>query len=262
MLPSKRILITADLDQPSFGSYAKDLIESLSYYRVPLTLFSINESQDGEKAYSTLKEIMEFAKRKNLVLEIGSHSIRHTSLANKAPSEILSVIMESIRLFKKEGIPVYGFRSPGLSTERSYRAILKELSTSAKTIRYDSSTLFEGNLFFSKIYDLFRFYWKCPHKVGDIWELPISCLDDYHLFNKLKKNEEFVVGYWKRKVETCLHNYNYFLLLIHPQWMVNHLSVLEEFLAYCDLRYPKSCFTTCLGLIEELNLLKKEKEQS
>ena len=52
----------------------------------------------------------------------------------------------------------------------------------------------------------------------------MSCLDDYHLFTKLKKEEKFVCEHWKRRVDISLRKYNYFLLLIHPQVMSNHFS--------------------------------------
>ena len=91
-----------------------------------------------------------------------------------------------------------------------------------------------------------------PHEVANIWELPMSCLDDYHLFTKLKKEEKFVCEHWNRRVDISLRKYNYFLLLIHPEVIGNHFSVLEDFLAYCEQRYSTGCFTTCLDLVKEL----------
>jgi len=256
-LPSKRILITADLDEPLFDLRMKGLMEILSHHQIALTLFCTNESRDGKRDYTALKQMTEFARGENLILEIGSHSIRHESLAHKNPWRIVSTIRESVMSFREEGISVCGFRAPYLSTERVYRKVLKEIAAKDGIIKYDSSTSFERNLFSSRIHDFL--YWKSPHEVANIWELPISCLDDYHLFTKLKKEEKFVGKYWKRKIDINIRKYNYFLLLIHPEVIGNYFSVLRDFLDYCEQKHPKACFTTCLGLVEELNLLKKKR---
>ncbi|MBU1486965.1 glycosyltransferase family 4 protein [bacterium] len=92
-------------------------------------------------------------------------------------------------------------------------------------LRYDSSVLFEGNLFYSRLHDLFPR--KCPHRIGNVWELPISCLDDYNLFERLKRTDEFVTAYWKKKVDVNIDHHNYFLLLVHPPVIANHFQVLK-----------------------------------
>lgn len=252
-LPCPRILITTDLDQPSFDSYTRKLIEVLSLYRIPLTIFSPNEPK-GNEGYAELKELIEFARKKEVAIEIGSHSVRHESLANKELGEIVSTIKESLNLFRNEDIRVHGFRAPYLSIEGTYNNILKKLDKDV--LRYDSSVLFEGNLFYSRLHDLF--HRKCPHKIGNVWELPISCLDDYNLFNRLKQTDEFVSAYWKRKVDINIRHHNYFLLLIHPIIMANHFQALEDFLTYCTKEYSSTCFTTCLELVKELDRVQNE----
>ncbi|TET72247.1 MAG: hypothetical protein E3J56_05775 [Candidatus Aminicenantes bacterium] len=162
-LPSKRILITADLDEPLFDLRMKGLMEILSRHQIALTLFCTNESRDGKRGYAALKQMVEFARAENLILEIGSHSIRHESLAHKDPLRIVSTVRESVMSFRKEGVSVYGFRAPYLSTERVYRKVLKKIGAKDGIIKYDSSTLFEGNLFSSRIHDFL--YWKSPHEV-------------------------------------------------------------------------------------------------
>ena len=246
-LPSARILITADLDQPRLDSYLKRLIEILSVYGIPLTIFSPNEP-GGNKKYANLRRIIEFANKNGVTMEVGSHSITHERLANKEPYEIASIVKKSITLFRNKGIPVYGFRAPHLSIERAYCEVLRKLDEDI--LKYDSSVLFEGNLFYSRIHDLLPR--KCPHKIANIWELPLSCLDDFHLFNKLKQTDKYVSTYWKRKVDTNIRNHNYFLLLVHPSIIAKHVQVLEDLLAYCTEKYSNGCFTTCFELVKEL----------
>jgi len=260
-LPRTKILITADLGQPSFDSRAGKFIEMLSHYGVPLTLFSPNEFENGEKRYSELKKLIEFANEKEVVLEIGSHSIRHELLTDKNPFEIVSTIKESLNSFRKAGISVYGFRAPYLSIETSYRDILGKVGNGEDILKYDSSLSFEGTLRSSRMHDFFTR--KCPHKIANIWELPLSCLTDYALFDKLKRTDKFVCAYWKRKVDINIHNHNYFLFLIHPALIVNHFQVLNKFLAYCIQKYSNASFTTCISLVRELDQLdEKKKEKS
>jgi len=256
-VPSKRILITADLDEPGFDVWTKKLMDMLSEAHIPLTLFCTNELQGGRESYAALRRIVDFAGRNNVTLEIASHSIRHESLAHTDLPHVIATIQKSITSFRRQGIPVCGFRAPYLSTEGRYRQVLKEMSTRDGIILYDSSTLFEGNLFVSRIHDFLRY--KPPHDVADIWELPISCLDDYHLFTKLRRTEDFVCQYWRRKVDVSLRKYNYFLLLLHPDVIGIHLSALEALLLHCKRAHPTVSYTTCLKLVEELNVWNKRR---
>lgn len=255
-VPQKRVLITADLDEPAFDLHTKQLLELLSCYQVALTMFSPNRTEKGEDSSAVLEQIHEFALHKNLRVEFASHSLSHEPLPRRNPLEAASIIQRSIFTFREKGIPVYGFRSPYLSTESEYRVILKELSKRDGVIRYDSSTLFEGNFYTSRMHDLLA--WKTPHRVADVWELPISCLDDYHLFEKYDVEENRAYTYWKRKVEKSLRKYNYFLLLIHPNMFGKHLTVLERLIDYCKYTYPDVAFVTCNELVEELNAVREE----
>jgi peptidoglycan/xylan/chitin deacetylase (PgdA/CDA1 family) len=254
-LPYGRILITVDLDQPSFDSYIKKLIEIFSIYEIPLTTFANNGSGDN-KTYEELRKIIEFANKNEVVIEIGSHSITHEDLTHKEPYEIVSIIRKSVTLFRREGIPIYGFRAPYLSIERTYCEVFRKLA--GDMLKYDSSVLFEGNLFYSRMHDLLPR--KCPHKIANIWELPLSCLDDFNLFNRLGMSDEFVSAYWKRKVDINIRNHNYFLLLIHPHVITSHSQVLENLLAYCIKKYSRTSFATCYELVKELNKFKQSQK--
>jgi peptidoglycan/xylan/chitin deacetylase (PgdA/CDA1 family) len=255
-VPGKRVLITADLDEPVFDSHIQRLLELLSSYQVALTLFCPNRSAEGEESYAVLEQIHEFALNRNLTVEFASHSISHEPLPKKDPPQVASIIQESIFSFRERGIPVYGFRSPYLSTESEYRIILRELGLRDGLIQYDSSTLFEGNMLTSHIHDYLS--WKSPHVIEGIWELPISCLDDYHLFERYAVEEHQGLAYWRRKVERCLWKYKYFLLLIHPSIIGRHLRVLENVLAFCRQTYPDIGFVTGHEFVEELNAVGKE----
>jgi hypothetical protein len=203
--------------------------------------------------YAALEQIITLSQEYDVTLEIASHSMSHEPLANE---QVVGNIRESVLSFRENGMPVSGFRAPFLSTEKFYRTVLQEMSRQDGILKYDSSILFEGGLFVSRIHDLFP--WKSPHKVSNIWELPISCLDDYHLFVKLKRDEHFVNKYWKRKVDINLKKYNYFLFLIHPHVIGNYLSALSEFLNYCQHNHSKARFINCLGLVEELDSIKMD----
>ena len=256
-LPEKRILITADLDEPSFNSHVQKLIEMLSRYRAALTVFSPNMSMNGETGYEVLKRIHEFAKKHDLPLEIASHSMIHDLLGNE---KIVETIRESVFSFRDNGMLVSGFRAPHLSTEGFYRNMLREIGREDGIIKYDSSVSFEGSLFISRMHDFFS--WKSPHTVANIWELPISCLDDYHLFVKLQRDEQFVCEYWKRKIDMSLRKYNYFLLLVHPEVIGRRLSVLENIIIYCQKKHSTARHVTCLELVSELNKMKKRSDSA
>ena len=252
-LPEKRILLTVDLDEPLFDSHVKNLMEMLSRYGVAFTIFSPNTSSNGEVGYAALEQMITLSKEYDIPLEIASHSMSHEPLGKDG---IVDKIKESLLSFKENGLVVRGFRAPYLCTEKIYHTLLQEMSKEDGIIEYDSSILFEGSLFVSRMHDFFP--WKSPHKVSHIWELPISCLDDYHLFVKLKRDENFVSTYWKRKVDTNLRKYNYFLFLVHPYVIGNHLSALSDFLYYCQHKHSKARFINCLGLVEELDSIKTD----
>jgi peptidoglycan/xylan/chitin deacetylase (PgdA/CDA1 family) len=251
ILPSKRILITADLGELWHHPPLEMLLGRLARLKIPLTLFCSNEFLDGRSGYPVIRKIISSAREKNLRLEIGSHSLRHVSLSGGGIDKAVAVIKESVLAFREKGIPVVGFRAPYLSIERMYPGVLKALSAEKGILAYDSSTLYERNLILSRVHDVLR--WKPPHRVGDIWEMPLSCLDDYHLFEKLRKDDAFVRSYWAGKAEASLGRYNYFHLLVHPEIISRHFSALDDFLAGCLVRYSRSAFATCREVAAELD---------
>jgi peptidoglycan/xylan/chitin deacetylase (PgdA/CDA1 family) len=254
-LPSQRIVITVDLDQPLFDLDLRKFIERIALFGTPLTIFTPNHPL-SRRGYGEIRDLLDFARQKEIIIEMGSHSVTHESLKGKKASEIVSIIEKSIGLFREGGIPVHGFRAPFLSIEGTYRHILPKMGKDI--LKYDSSVLYEGNLFHSHLHDLIPR--KCPHRVGSVWELPLSCLDDYLLFGKLKKADSFVSAYWKRKMDINLRNHHYFLLLIHPPVILNHFRELEDLLTYGIQNYSETCFTTCHELVKELSQRKEEKE--
>lgn len=247
-LPHRRILITVDLDQPSFDEPLREFIERISPFGIPLTVFSPN-CPEGKKGYGAIKSLIQFAHQNGMRIEMGSHSIAHESLGNVDARKICSVIEQSVSTFREEGIPVWGFRAPYLSIEPTYDDVLSKMSQDV--LIYDSSVLFEGNLLHSRLHDFLPR--KCPHRVGDVWELPLSCLDDFLLYEKLKKPTAFVSIYWKKKLDTSLRHHHYFLLLIHPHFIMSRFKGLEDLLNYGIEKYSKTSFTTCSELVRELN---------
>ena len=250
-LPAKRILITADLGELWHHPPLGELLDRLSRFGIPLTLFCSNMFLDGRSGYPIVRKIIRSARLKKLRLEIGAHSLRHISLSGHDVDRAASAIKESVLAFREKGIPVVGYRAPYLSIERMYPQVLKALSAEKGILAYDSSTLFERNLLISRIQDFIR--WKSPHRVGGIWEMPLSCLDDYHLIDKLQKDDRFIRSYWTRKAGVSLGRYNYFHLLVHPEIINRHFPALENFLADCLDRYSRGAFATCREVAAELN---------
>jgi len=253
-LPSRRVVITVDLDQPLFDPDLRKFIGRIALFGTPLTIFTPNHPLSS-RGYGEIRDLLDFARQKELVIEMGSHSVTHESLKGKEASEIVSIIEKSIGLFREEGIPVHGFRAPFLSIEETYRHILSKMGKDI--LKYDSSVIYEGNLFHSRLHDLIPR--KCPHQVGNVWELPLSCLDDYILLEKLNKPDSFASTYWKRKMDANLHTHRYFLLLIHPPVILNHFRELEDLLTYGIQNYSETCFTTCHELVKELSQRQEEK---
>lgn len=250
ILDSKRILITADLGELWHERPLQEFMTRLAPFKVPLTLFCSNEFLDGRKGYPVIRRIQALARRRKLDLEIASHSVRHVSLSVQDGDGAAAVIKRSILSFRKEGFPVKGFRAPYLSIEGFYPQVLKAVSREKGILSYDSSTLYERNLLVSRVHDFLR--WKSPHRVGTIWELPLSCLDDYHLFDKLALDDDFALKYWTRKSQAGLRRFNYFHLLVHPEIISRHLPAFEGLVRDCLDRYGRDSFATCGRLAAEL----------
>ncbi len=250
-LTGQRILVTADLDGPQVDHHMQSLLDFVTDQNLPLTLFCTSAVVNERGGLVALQQMLNSAARETVPLEIASHSIKHEPLPGKDPAQAAFIMEQSVQIFREKGIPVVGFRSPYLSIEGDYRTILKELGRTRSSLRYDSSTLFEGTLLASRIHDLFP--WKSPHRVSGIWELPISCLDDWHLFVKLVQRPEDVRRYWQRKADLSLGRFNYFLFLLHPQVIGAHLPVLGNLIDHCRKAHPAARFVTCSQLVEELD---------
>jgi hypothetical protein len=254
-LPGKRILITADLEQGALHPHTKATLEMLSRQHASLTAFCPNVSTAGTSIYATVFETREYAEKNQLKIEFASHSMDHTPLPVQDIDRTLDIIHKSVSAFHDEGISVCGFRAPFLSIEGSYREILQEISDRNIAIRYDSSILFEGNRFISRIHDIFT--WKSPHLLGNIWELPISCLDDHHVFEKLRMDADSVFKYWTGKMDVYLNKKKYFLLLLHPESHGDQWPLLERIVEFARDEHPDARFVTCCELVDELDKMDK-----
>jgi len=222
-------------------------------HRIPVTFFVCNETLSGEENHSTVQEIFAFAREHGLCLEIASHGIRHRDLSKEEPEATIEMIEQSVRAFEGKGPRIQGFRAPFLSIENRYRHILGSKEWKDCCLRYDSSICFESNLLTSLFHVLARR--KCPHKIGSVWELPISSLDDYHMMSKMGRSERFVFLYWAAEMNVWIRLINYFMLTFHPHTIGRNLLLLDRILRYCRKRFPKDSFRTCIQLVEELDTL-------
>lgn len=252
-LPQPRLLFTIDSGEPNKEGDISAILERFAVHRVPVTFFVSNETLSGDGNYTAIREIFRFAEQKRLPLEIASHGSRHEDLSHDAPLEVGKKIVNSLREFNKEGFPVRGFRAPFLSIEKDYRDILSTVRVDNGGLRYDSSICFESGLLTSLFHILVRR--KSPHKIGMVWELPVSALDDYHILKKRVNGELFAFFYWVVEINMWVHRLNYFLLLFHPHTIGKHLGLLDRFLSYCVARFPEENFMTCIQLVNELDAL-------
>ena len=249
-LKKARILITADLDEPEYEADIAGLFSLFAEKGVPLTLFVT----DGwREEFPDIVQRLEAAQDIGLEVEIGSHSARHVSMKTAPLSQIVRVIGESISGFKAEGLDVRGFRMPYLSTELRYRQILREASRSDIGLSYDSSLCLEGKFRYSRIYNILPFPWKAPQRIGNIWELPISCMDDYHLYQKYGLSDEAAFSFWAKRLNTNLRLYRYSLFMFHPYVSAKHLEVIGRLIDRAKERYGEARFVTCQELVSELN---------
>jgi peptidoglycan/xylan/chitin deacetylase (PgdA/CDA1 family) len=221
-----------------------------------VTMFVTNETLSGTGNYPVIEAIFRFAEQQSLRLEIASHGSRHEDMSNDDPREAGKKIVGSLREFSDKGFPVCGFRAPFLSIEDNYQDILSSLKVDNGGLRYDSSICFESGLMTSFFHILVRR--KSPHKVGTLWELPVSALDDYHILRKRGKGEPLAFLYWVVALNIWLLRLNYFLLLLHPHTIGKHLALLDRLLSYCVGRFPEKNFVTCLQLVDELDALRMQ----
>jgi hypothetical protein len=249
-LPYPRLLFTVDSSQPKFERQLRPIMELFANHRIPVTFFVCNETLSGEENHSTVQEMSAFAREHDLCLEIASHGIRHRDLAREEPEAIVEMIEQSVRDFKGKGLRIQGFRAPFLSIENRYPHILASERWKDGCLRYDSSICFESSLLTSLFHVLARR--KCPHKIGSMWELPISALDDYHVISKKGRGERFAFLYWIAEMNAWIRLINYFMLALHPHTIGRNLSLLDRVLRYCRNRFPEDSFRTCTQLVGEL----------
>jgi peptidoglycan/xylan/chitin deacetylase (PgdA/CDA1 family) len=249
-LPYPRLLFTVDSSQPEFEEL-RPILELFADHRIPVTFFVCNETLSGKENHSAVQEMFAFSRDNELCLEIASHGIRHRDLAKEEPEDIIEMIEQSVRDFNGKELRIQGFRAPFLSIENRYRHILASKRWRDGLLRFDSSICFESSLVTSLFHILARR--KCPHKIGSVWELPISALDDYHVMSKQGRSEQFAFLYWIAEMNAWIRLINYFMLTLHPHTIGKNLLLLDRVLRYCRNRFPEDSFRTCTQLVEELD---------
>lgn len=254
-LPGPRILVTTDLGDETYDGEIRPMLEVFARHRVPLTLFSPNRSFSGDENREIIFETIAFAKENRIPVEIASHSIDHGDLSHCSSDRVVLKVEESLKAFEKWGIRVHGFRAPYLGIESIYGDVLNRISGEGVSLVYDSSTCFESNLITSLFHVVARK--KSPHRIGSVWELPISCLDDYHLLIRQNRGERFVYLYWVAEMRLWIRSLNYFMILLHPDIMISHLKLLDRFLACCRRRFPPEAFCTCQRVVNDLEVFNR-----
>jgi peptidoglycan/xylan/chitin deacetylase (PgdA/CDA1 family) len=249
-LPAPRILITMDLEEKENGDEMWPVLEVVARHHVPMTLFVTNRSVSGRDNRQLISEIVSFFDVRRIPLEIASHSVDHRDLRLMDLRGIAAKIEESLRELRDWGAPVHGFRAPYLGIEGFYRDLLTRITADGGSLVYDSSTSFEANLATSLFHAMTRR--KSPHKIGNIWELPISCLDDYHLLEKTTPGACIAYPYWVAEAHLWIRSLNYFMVLFHPYVMSRRLGLLDRFLDYCRRRFSPPAFCRCMDLADEL----------
>lgn len=252
-LPYPRILFTIDSSEPDYKGEIAPLLEQFAAHHIPATLFVSNETLSGRGNYPVISEICQFSERNGLPLEIASHGFRHHDLSGADPCAVIEKINKSVSDFDEKGFAVRGFRAPFLSIEDKYQDILSAMRGHNGGVRYDSSTFFESGLLTSFFHVVVRR--KSPHKIGAMWELPISALDDYHILKKKRRGDRFAYFYWAAATNIWIRRLNYCLLLFHPHIIGKHVSLLGTFLSFCRDRFRPEYFMTCSQLVNELDAL-------
>lgn len=246
-----KILLTLDSNEPMFERQIRPILEIFAHHGIPLTIFVSNETLSGRNNSGEIGKILEFSKRRHLTVEIASHGVCHRDMSHARPDKIAGWIAGSERSFREQGIVVKGFRAPYLSIEACYEQVLKAMEEMAVPLAYDSSISFESNLVTS-ILNLACGI-KGPHKIGRTWELPISALDDYHLFKKRKTKPSAAFLYWAASARIWIWRKNYFMLLFHPHTIISHLHLLNQTILFMKKKFNPVSFTTCQQLALDLD---------
>ncbi len=249
-LPHPRIAITLDTGEPDWEGELRPIFEVMTRRRVPVTAFVCNRTESGRDNGPAVRALIEFGQREGLPVEIASHGLDHRNLAGLEPDEIARFIHVSLDTFRAEGLNVAGFRSAELGTELRYRDVLDRLDPACQ-LKYDSSVCLESGLASTALHATLRK--KGPHRVGQRWELPISVLDDYHLFARMRKTERFALNYWTFTARWWLNRMNYALLLLHPRHIGPRLELLEELLTRLGHMSSRPLFATCSEMVDELD---------
>jgi peptidoglycan/xylan/chitin deacetylase (PgdA/CDA1 family) len=245
-----RVLITADLDEPDHDPHLDLMLGLLERERVSLTLFVTNTWKED---FPGVLDKLEAARTRGMRVEIASHSLKHERMSNLSTAEIVSAIAQSLNDFRSQGLQVTGFRMPLLCTELRYREILQEADRANIGLSYDSSVMLEGKFRFSHLYNMLPVPWKNPQMIGKTWELPISCMDDWHMFVKYGHSDDFARRFWMRRLDRNLGFHGYFLFLLHPFIFWKHMDVLTSLIDCAEERCGFEGFVTCSELVRELD---------
>lgn len=248
-LPQPRIAITLDSGEPNWEGELRPIFELMARRRVPVTAFVCNRTESRRDNGPAVRALSEFGQREGLPVEIASHGLDHENLTGLDSDEIARLIQRSLDAFRAEGLNVAGFRSAELGTELRYREVLDRLGP-ACPLRYDSSVCFESGLASTALHAALQK--KGPHRVGKRWELPISGLDDYHLFARMRASERCALNYWTLNARWWLNRRNYVLLLLHPRHIGPRLELLDELLTRLGDMSPRPLFSTCTEMVDTL----------
>jgi hypothetical protein len=86
-----------------------------------------------------------------------------------------------------------------------------------------------------------------PYFIGDILELPLTCIQDYSLFHILG---EYSIELWKKQIELIMTKHGLISFIIHPDYIAPEkaLSVYKELLGHIsDLRSQKKVWVARPG---------------
>jgi hypothetical protein len=86
-----------------------------------------------------------------------------------------------------------------------------------------------------------------PYFIGNILELPLTCIQDYSLFHILG---EYSIDLWKRQIELIMARHGLISFIVHPDYIRQEkaLSVYKDLLAYAsDLRTQKNVWVARPG---------------
>jgi hypothetical protein len=86
-----------------------------------------------------------------------------------------------------------------------------------------------------------------PYFLGDILELPVTCTQDYTLFNILN---DYSISLWQHQTDLIMQNYGLMSFIVHPDYVVGtrERSIFEALLGHLvHLRQEKGTWITTPG---------------